>query len=97
MQVPAAVDFGFVAAKETAQRTFYVKNQGETTLSFHWKTAAPFSVEPLDFSLVPGSSQLITATLAPEDAATYVSSVSFPRPSPAPAGDSANCLCHRPR
>lgn len=77
-QVPDAVDFGFVAAKETGQRTFFVKNQGETPLDFQWKTSAPFSIEPETFSLLPGSSQQITATLAPDDAATYVSSVSAP-------------------
>ena len=56
-------------------RSFVMRNTGETSLDFEWKTASPFSVRPLTGSLAPGATQQITAVLQPQDAATYVANV----------------------
>lgn len=72
LAAPDAVDFGFCACRELAERPLTLSNAGEVAIEYEWEVDAPFTVEPTRGSLAPGESAALTATFMPSDASVHV-------------------------
>jgi hypothetical protein len=62
---PGVLDFGLVAVGRTSNLTLKLQNVGEGILTGMVAVAAPFSVDPRNYSLSSGASQLLTVRYAP--------------------------------
>lgn len=54
LQLPTALEFGCVPAKEQVQQQLPIKNVGDAPLRFAWKIGAPFAILPAAGQLAPG-------------------------------------------
>lgn len=62
---PTKIEFGYCPIKETARRTFLLKNTGELATSFEWDINPPFRIEPNSGVLTPGSELRMTLEFMP--------------------------------
>ncbi|KAI9203276.1 uncharacterized protein BJ171DRAFT_600142 [Polychytrium aggregatum] len=65
LEFPATVDFGLCPVRETARKTFLLKNVGELSSYFEWQIARPFGITPRTGTLHPGNSVVVTIELSP--------------------------------
>ena len=72
LSVPAGLDFGLCATRETSSRTFYVTNVGQVPAPFSWSVPDPFSFEPKRGVVGVGESFAIVARLEPRGASVLV-------------------------
>ena len=54
LQLPSAIDFGCVPAKEPVMQCLPIKNVGDAMLQFNWKIEEPFAILPATGQLAPG-------------------------------------------
>jgi hydrocephalus-inducing protein len=63
LQLPPALYFGCVPAKEQVQQQLPIKNVGDAQLRFAWKIEAPFAILPAAGQLAPGQTLLCQVCL----------------------------------
>ncbi|TPX66179.1 hypothetical protein SpCBS45565_g04639 [Spizellomyces sp. 'palustris'] len=71
LEFPETVDFALCPVRETAKKTFSLKNVGELASHFEWAIQKPFAISPRTGSLTPGSSLTVTMDFKPEDASVF--------------------------
>ncbi|OAJ44042.1 hypothetical protein BDEG_27330 [Batrachochytrium dendrobatidis JEL423] len=75
LEFPKTIDFSLCPVRETAKRTFQLKNTGELTSYFEWEISAPFAISPQNGSLSHGNSCTITVEFTPVDASVFTATV----------------------
>lgn len=63
---PQNFDFAYCPVRETAKRTFTLRNSGQLESAFHWEILAPFDITPRTGTLKPGESMQMTADFSPK-------------------------------
>ncbi|KAF6255251.1 hypothetical protein COO60DRAFT_1662608 [Scenedesmus sp. NREL 46B-D3] len=71
LQLPTALEFGCVPAKEQVQQQLPIKNVGDAPLRFAWKIGAPFAILPAAGQLAPGQTLTCQVLFDPQEAAAY--------------------------
>ncbi|KAI9333355.1 hypothetical protein DFJ73DRAFT_963215 [Zopfochytrium polystomum] len=71
LSLPSTVDFRLCPVKETARRSFPLKNVGELTSAFIWDIPRPFNIIPKTGSLLPGEAVTVVVEFKPEDASVF--------------------------
>ncbi|KAJ3035519.1 hypothetical protein HDV00_003673 [Rhizophlyctis rosea] len=66
LEFPASTDFALCPIRETAKKTFLLKNTGELSSHFEWATSKPFAITPRTGFLEPGSQVAVTIDFKPE-------------------------------
>ncbi|KAJ3413734.1 hypothetical protein HDV05_007637 [Chytridiales sp. JEL 0842] len=71
LEFPESIDFGLCPVRETAKKTFTLKNVGELSSAYEWEISKPFSITPRVGTLPPGQSVAVTIEFRPEDASVF--------------------------
>ncbi|KAJ3149889.1 hypothetical protein HK101_002002 [Irineochytrium annulatum] len=71
LDFPDLVDFNLCPIKETAKRTFSLKNAGELASFYEWEISKPFSMTPKSGLLQPGQTILVTIEFKPHNASVF--------------------------
>ena len=71
LEFPKSIDFSLCPIRETAKRTFVLKNIGELTSYYEWEISQPFSISPRCGSLAPESSCTVTIEFKSLDASVF--------------------------
>lgn len=66
LEMPQKIDFSFCPTRETARKTFVLKNTGELESYYEWDIPAPFSIHPRKGSLESGASEIIRVEFTPK-------------------------------
>ncbi|KAJ1562128.1 hypothetical protein HK405_015525, partial [Cladochytrium tenue] len=74
LAVPPAVDFRLCPVRETARRSFVLRNVGDLPSVFRWDVPEPFAIEPKSGSLEPGQSVTVSVVFKPESASVFTAS-----------------------
>lgn len=69
LQLPPALDFGCVPAKEQVEQQLPIKNVGDAPLRFAWKIEPPFAILPAAGQLAPG--QTLTCQVRPQEVQSH--------------------------
>ncbi|KAI8923507.1 hypothetical protein BC831DRAFT_417141 [Entophlyctis helioformis] len=73
LEFPETVDFSLCPVRETAKKTFVLRNTGELVSCFEWEISKPFSISPKSGSLPPGGCCVVTVEFKPMDASVFTS------------------------
>ncbi|KAI8823829.1 hypothetical protein BJ741DRAFT_634238 [Chytriomyces cf. hyalinus JEL632] len=71
LEHPPSIDFTLCPIRETARRTFSLKNVGELGSTFEWEISSPFRIAPRIGTLNPGQSVTIAIDFHPENASVF--------------------------
>ncbi|KAJ3334134.1 hypothetical protein HDU76_008596 [Blyttiomyces sp. JEL0837] len=71
LEFPESIDFTLCPLRETAKRTFLMKNTGELTSYFEWEIGKPFCITPRSGRLPPGQSVTIVVEFKPQNASVF--------------------------
>jgi hypothetical protein len=71
LEFPGTIDFSFCPIRETAKKTFTLKNTGELTSFFNWDIPAPFYISAPTGMLLPEKSCQVTIEFKPKDASVF--------------------------
>ncbi|KAJ3049787.1 hypothetical protein HK097_009215 [Rhizophlyctis rosea] len=71
LEFPQSIDFILCPIRETAKKTFLLKNVGELSSHFEWATSKPFAISPKSGFLEPESHVAVTVDFKPENASVF--------------------------
>lgn len=71
LEFPKTTDFDLCPIRETASKTFVLKNTGELSSHYLWDIPKPFSIYPKEGHLAPGASTHVTIEFKPDNASVY--------------------------
>lgn len=83
--LPSEVQFGYMAVKESGDRTFEVQNTGDLPVLFKWRVEEPFSITPSRGQIPQGSLAQFAVSFAPKEASVFTANVRPLPPLPRPA------------
>ena len=66
LEFPKLIDFEYCPVKETATKTFVLKNTGELGTSFEWEVSKPFSIIPQKGFVESGNQTIIKVQFDPK-------------------------------
>ncbi|KAH6577222.1 hypothetical protein BASA60_004157 [Batrachochytrium salamandrivorans] len=75
LEFPPTMDFLLCPIRETAKKTFILKNTGELDSYFDWEISEPFSISPQTGLLASGSHCTVTIEFFPTAASVFTATV----------------------
>ena len=66
LEFPESIDFSLCPLRETAKKTFTLKNTGELSSTYEWEISKPFAITPRSGTLLPGQCTSVVIEFKPE-------------------------------